>query len=340
MWFIIIPLIFGYIFAAYKPAFVQKCPIDWLINISLVLLLFVMGARIGVDEEVLEQIFQLGSFALLIAIFAILGSVLFLLLIDRVSTKYARKRNSKSGKTFITTALESKPDKKETGPEMSNQTIEGLSEDPHASNNELDRRIFTLMLTASVLVGGIAGLLFLPKILLPWLTELTTWILGLLLLGVGLDLGISNTVTRELKKYGLTILLFPIGVALGSVVGGIAYNAIAGSLTWNEAAALASGFGWYSLSAVIISEAHTPILGATAFLANIFRELLAILTIPLVAKFLGGIAALAPGGATTMDVTLPVISKAAGKAYVPLAFFTGAILSLLVPVFVNFFLNL
>ena len=103
---------------------------------------------------------------------------------------------------------------------------------------------------------------------------------------------------------------------------------------------MASGFGWYSLSSVLIAQAHSPLLGALAFLANVLRELLAIILTPLVARWLGAVPAIAPGGATAMDVLLPVISRAAGREYAPLAFFSGAMLSLAVPLFVNLFLGL
>ncbi|OWZ84566.1 hypothetical protein CDO51_02055 [Natranaerobius trueperi] len=46
-----------------------------------------------------------------------------------------------------------------------------------------------------------------------------------------------------------------------------------------------------------------------AFLINVFREVIAIICIPFVAKHLGGIASLALGGATTMDITIQLFLK-------------------------------
>ncbi len=342
MWLIVFPLIFGYFLAVRKPGFVRSFPVNLIINVSLVLLLFVMGARIGIDEEIIAQIIELGSFALFVSIFAILGSVLFLLIIDLLKTGHLQlqRDNQKNTKNLTDNTASSDNQDHEIETLTPVNTILSENQQQDSQDTEMNRFSFTLMLTGSVLVGVIAGIFILPVFLLPWLTEATSWILGLLLLGVGLDLGLSNTIIKEFKKYGLAVLLLPFGVALGSIVGAIIYSLFSGSLYWNEAAALASGFGWYSLSAVIISEVHTPTLGATAFLTNIFRELIAILIIPMVAKYLGGIAAIAPGGATSMDVTLPIIAKGAGKEYVPLAFFSGAILSLMVPIMVNFFLSL
>lgn len=72
-----------------------------------------------------------------------------------------------------------------------------------------------------------------------------------------------------------------------------------------EAVAVGAGFGWYSLSGVLIAATHSVELGATAFLANVARELMAFLLIPLLVSRVGKLAAIAPGGATTMDSTLP-----------------------------------
>jgi uncharacterized membrane protein YbjE (DUF340 family) len=81
-------------------------------------------------------------------------------------------------------------------------------------------------------------------------------------------------------------------------------------------------------------------LGSLAFLSNVFRELLTIIILPFVVKYLGRITSIAPGGATTMDVTLPIIKETAGEETVIPAFVSGAILSILVPILVPFLISL
>jgi len=54
-------------------------------------------------------------------------------------------------------------------------------------------------------------------------------------------------------------------------------------------------------------------LGAIAFLANLFREIVTFFVLPVVAKYFGGVTSIAPGGATTMDVTLPLIQRVSGE---------------------------
>jgi len=102
--------------------------------------------------------------------------------------------------------------------------------------------------------------------------------------------------------------------------------------------AIASGFGWYSLSAVIISKSLGADFGSIAFLANMFREVLSIVFIPLIAKYMGGFVCIAPAGATSMDTTLPIIDKYGGDEAAVVAFIHGFVLSALVPVFVSIFI--
>ena len=75
-------------------------------------------------------------------------------------------------------------------------------------------------------------------------------------------------------------------------------------------------------------------LGVIALLSNIFREVLTILLVPLLARFFGKLAPIASGGATCMDTTLPVIHRHLGPRYAVLAAISGIVLTMLVPVLV------
>ncbi|MDK2784767.1 MAG: hypothetical protein PWQ41_1118 [Bacillota bacterium] len=162
---------------------------------------------------------------------------------------------------------------------------------------------------------------------------LISGVLLLVVFAVGVDMGRRQEALRELALLGPRALLVPVGVALGSVAGA-ALVGLALGLKWNEGAAIGAGFGWYSLSGVLITKLHSVRLGTLTFLSNVLREALSMVILPWVHKYLGKLAAIAPGGATTMDVTLPLIAKVAGKEVVLVAFASGFILSLLVPVLV------
>jgi uncharacterized membrane protein YbjE (DUF340 family) len=97
-----------------------------------------------------------------------------------------------------------------------------------------------------------------------------------------------------------------------------------------DAASVASGFGWYTLSSVLLAR-EDPALGALAFLTNVFREVIALVTIPIIARTLGHLEAIAPAGATAMDTTLPVIDRSTSAQAAVVAFITGVLLSMAVP---------
>ncbi len=302
LWIIIIPLVAGYLLAWFKPGAVSRLPLDGMTIFSLSLLLLAMGARIGNDSEIVSQLFQIGVLGLVFALAAVVGSILPIILLQL----WFRRRVPR--------------------PEVNSSQL------PQGSGWQL-----TVILLGSVSAGLAIGLLV-PVNWVSGLAEATTWLLGLLLLFIGLDLGRAANVFSALRSMGWSLLLLPLGIAVGSIGVAVVVTVLWDVMAWNEAAAVASGFGWYSLSSVIISEVHSPLLGAVAFAANVLRELVAVVVTPLLGRW--PLVAIAPGGATAMDVLLPVISRSAGRQYVPLAFFSGAVLSLAAGLLVNLFLLL
>lgn len=194
----------------------------------------------------------------------------------------------------------------------------------------------TLVILLSVVAGIIGGRWVLPGAVTPYLDQIATVALALALFGIGVDLGRSREAIRQTADLGYRILLVPLGVAAGSLAGAAVAGALTG-LAPRMAAAVGAGFGWYSLSGIMLARLSGPEAGTLAFLANVMREMLAMLLIPLVARRLGRITAVAPGGATAMDVTLPIIARCAGEDVAVVAFLSGALLSLAVPLLVPLF---
>lgn len=159
--------------------------------------------------------------------------------------------------------------------------------------------------------------------------------LSVVIVAAGIDVGSKKEVLQKLLHYRAKVFLIPLGTIAGTLLGGILLGMLIG-IPMNEAAAVSAGFGYYSLSAGIISGLGGAGLGALAFMSNIFREVLSLLIIPFAARFLGPYCAVAPGGATTMDTTLGVISSSTNEETTMLAMFNGVILSSLVPVLVPF----
>lgn len=274
-----------------------------LSHVALLLLLTLMGTKIGSDGEILRNIGNIGLQSFILAIGSIAGSVILLKLISPVFNCFTD----------------------------GTEEMDGVSP-------KLDLK-FTLSIVVVLLVGLFFGYSVIPESLTATVDTIITYVLGLLLFAVGISLGLNKSIFKQVSSMGLTIVLLPISIAVGSILGSLLFGFIL-ALSPIESAAVGAGFGWYSLSAILLTKLHGAQLGAIAFLANTFRELLTFLILPLVVKYLGKITAIAPGGATTMDVTLPLLKKLGGDEIVLPAFFSGAVLSSLVPLLVPFLIGL
>ena len=63
-------------------------------------------------------------------------------------------------------------------------------------------------------------------------------------------------------------------------------------------------------------------------------------TIPFIARYIGFLPTIGPGGATTMDSTLPIITKYTNPATSTIAFFNGFVTGALPPILIPFFLKM
>jgi uncharacterized membrane protein YbjE (DUF340 family) len=129
-----------------------------------------------------------------------------------------------------------------------------------------------------------------------------------------------------------------LGVALGSIAGSVLGGFVLG-LPINESSAIGAGFGWYSLSAIVLSK-YSAEVGALAFITNVCREVFALVSIPYIARYIGKLEAIAPAGATAMDTSLPIISKATDANTAVISFITGVVLSTLVPILVPILISI
>ncbi|MBO8136669.1 MAG: lysine exporter LysO family protein [Desulfotomaculum sp.] len=197
----------------------------------------------------------------------------------------------------------------------------------------------TWIIIISVAAGMLLGYWVIPHELVGCLDKLTTAALCVLLLGVGIELGQQKEAWERLWKVGWRVILVPVMVALGSLLGSLVVGAAIG-MPVNESLAVGAGFGWYSLSGVLLAKIYSVELGALAFITNVARELMAFLLIPVTARYIGKFSAVAPGGATTMDTTLPLVSRSTDADTAVVAFINGSILSSLVPILVPLLIKL
>ncbi|MFW5897803.1 MAG: lysine exporter LysO family protein [Halanaerobium sp.] len=280
---------------------------DLITKVGLVILLLAMGANLGSNDQIVLQLGEIGFQAFVFAAVSIIFSLLAVIFFVRIFN-------------LNHLLLSADP---ETEAEL---------EEESADNT------MTILIFASVVIGILSGYFLLNGSQQSWIDSLTNYSLAVLLFGVGIDIGASREVIEDLRIMGWKLIVIPILIALGSLLGSV-ISGTAFGFAAGESAAVGAGFGWYSLSGVLISKLHSAELGSLAFLTNVLRELLTVMILPLVAKYFGSLAVIAPGGATTMDVTLPLVKESGGEAVVIPAFVSGAVLSTLVPILVPLFLN-
>lgn len=190
-----------------------------------------------------------------------------------------------------------------------------------------------VLIVCALCLGTLVGRLGWLNDYLPLVDNLSTGLLCALLFVVGVGLGNNKVIWRKLLRLGWRVAMIPLAVAVGSLLGALLSGFFL-QMPFQDSLSVGAGFGWYSLSGLMIKELGNVQLGAIALLANCFREIVAMLLIPLIAKYLGKITAIAPGGATCMDTTMPVISKCCGESTALLGFISGSVLTALVPILV------
>lgn len=276
-------------------------------TLGVFFLLLTMGLRIGVNRQIVSQLGLYGLQALVYTILSIFGSLMGVFILEKMMVRKP--------------VMEEKEENFNTQP--------GSSAHPYR---------MTVLILGAMLVGIIAGLTVFPasaQIYIPYATSIA---LDFTLFTVGIDLGGNREVWHQVLHMGWYVFLAPLGVGIGSVSAGILAGVLLGH-TWREGAAVGAGFGWYSLSGVLISNLHSVSLGTIAFLSNILREVFSILLAPFLARKVSPLLLVAPGGATTMDTTLPLLVSVGPKGIGVIAFVNGFALSALVPFLVPLLLG-
>ena len=83
-------------------------------------------------------------------------------------------------------------------------------------------------------------------------------------------------------------------------------------MSFRDVMAVAAGFGYYSLSSMLINQLADVSLGSMALISNMVRELVTLLFAPLFARVFGGLGPLSAAGAAS-DTCLPAIIRTSGE---------------------------
>lgn len=192
----------------------------------------------------------------------------------------------------------------------------------------------SLIIVAFFAAGILCGR---ADVLPQWVSSNTVSMTALcaLLLCVGMGIGSNPDMKSEFRSLNPRVALLPLATILGSWAGAaIAFLVLQRTIT--DCLAISSGFAYYSLSSIFLTEYRGIELGTIALVANLVREAITLLGTPLLARLFGPLAPISAGGATTMDTTLPIITHTCGQRFTILAIFHGFIVDFTVPFLVTF----
>jgi len=189
--------------------------------------------------------------------------------------------------------------------------------------------------SVGLLLGYISAL---PSFLIE--NDFSSFALYFLMFLVGIGIGADTRAFQALKSYNFKIFLVPLTTIVGTAIGVSFVYLIIPGLSLKEVQAVGAGYGYYSLSSIIVTETYSQSLGVIALLSNVMREITTLLLAPIIAVYFGKIAPICAGGATSMDTSLPIITKASGKEFAIISLFHGIVLSILVPFIVSLILSL
>ena len=196
------------------------------------------------------------------------------------------------------------------------------------------------ILTFFALVFGLfCGLSGTESEIIRFISKNSDMILYILMFSVGISIGMHNGILKKIRQYHLKILIIPLGITTGSILGGLLCSLIL-KLPLNQGAAVASGMGWYSLAGVTISRLGGAELGSIAFMSNLMREFFSFFLIPIIAAKLNYCTCIAPAAATSEDTTLPVLLKYTDEETVVLSVLNGMLCSFFVPILITFFFHI
>ena len=178
------------------------------------------------------------------------------------------------------------------------------------------------------LVIGFGLARFFPTLKLPEYS--ITVLLMILLLLVGVSLKGSGTTLRQalLNRQGVELSIAFMGLTLAA---GVLFASVFDEVDIMQGLALASGFGWYSLSGTVITESYNAVWGSVALLNDLSREIIALICIPYLMRRSSS-AAIGLAGVTSLDFALPTLQQAGGNGIVPTVISFGFITNIMSPV--------
>ena len=145
-------------------------------------------------------------------------------------------------------------------------------------------------------------------------SNLSYYALCALMFSVGISVGNDPQTLRNFRSLNPRLIFLPVMTILGTLAG-CAVISLFSPPSLSDCLAVGSGFGYYSLSSIFITEYKGAELGTIALLSNISREIITLLFAPLLVRWFGNLAPISSGGATTMDTTCLLSRRTSGGKF-------------------------
>ncbi len=284
-------------------------------------LLFLLGLEVGSNERIVSGLATLGLEAILITLAGTLGSVWAAWGLWRYT-----QRHSASATSSI--SLRERAD-----------IIHHTEADANGQESLLKALKGSLVIVGFFVLGLLLALSGWIRVS-EQVSDFCFYALAALMACVGASIGSDPQTLKNFRALNPRLVLLPLCTILGTLVATALVSLLLSHRSLTDCLAVGSGFAYYSLSSIFITEYRGAELGTIALLSNICRELITLLAAPLLVRWFGRLAPIAAGGATTMDTTLPVIARTSGNDLAVVSLFHGFVVDFSVPFLVTLWCSL
>lgn len=284
-------------------------------------LLFLLGLEVGNNERIVSGLATLGLEAILITLAGTLGSVWAAWGLWRTT-----QQHSASAPSSI--SLRERAD-----------IIHHTEADANGQESLLKALKGSLVIVGFFVLGLLLALSGWIRVS-EQVSDFCFYALAALMACVGASIGSDPQTLKNFRALNPRLVLLPLCTIFGTLVATALVSLLLSHRSLTDCLAVGSGFAYYSLSSIFITEYRGAELGTIALLSNISRELITLLAAPLLVRWFGRLAPIAAGGATTMDTTLPVIARTSGNDLVVVSLFHGFVVDFSVPFLVTLWCSL
>ena len=293
----------GFLLRKYRLNFIHP-----VITLLIWVLLFLLGMEVGGNDAIIHGLHTLGLEAIVLTLGGTLGSVV-------------------AAKVLWSFLIRQKGEKREN------------ASAPQAPAGSIWQALKGSLIIVGFFILGVLGTLwdYLPR---EAGGHFSFYALCALMTSVGVSVGNDPQTLRNFRSLNPRLVFLPLLTITGTLAGTALVSLLLTHRSLTDCLAIGSGFGYYSLSSIFITEYKGAEMGTVALLSNICRELLTLLAAPLLVRWFGRLAPISAGGATTMDTTLPVITRASGQEFVVVSIFHGFVVDFSVPFLVTLFCSI